>query len=133
MCIKYIMYIFSMTIGPHVCDSSHITKPKKNEKIMQCPFIKSPFFFKVMVFSQKEKFIMHLLLKKWKKTHFFNAFSTKNVKLLSCLKFSSISFTTKKNSLQNSTHNLNFEIYFQFFILCDIFILKKIYFICSSL
>jgi hypothetical protein len=24
-----------------------------------------------------------------------------------------------KNSLQKSTHNLNFEIYLQFFILCD--------------
>jgi hypothetical protein len=39
-----------------------------------------------------------------------------------------------KNSLQNSTHNLNFEIYLQIFILCDMyFFLTQMYFICSSL
>jgi hypothetical protein len=44
MCIKYMMYIFSTTIGPHVYGSRHITKLKKNEKIIQCPPIKSyPF------------------------------------------------------------------------------------------
>jgi hypothetical protein len=44
MCMKYIMYIFSTTIGLHVCDSWHITKPNKNEKIIQCSLIKfSPF------------------------------------------------------------------------------------------
>ncbi len=32
MCIKYVTYIFSMAIGPHVCGSWNITKPKKNEK-----------------------------------------------------------------------------------------------------
>jgi hypothetical protein len=32
MCIKYIMYIFSMAIRPHVYGSLHITKPKENEK-----------------------------------------------------------------------------------------------------
>jgi hypothetical protein len=32
MCIKYITYIFSTAIRPHVCGSWHITKPKKNEK-----------------------------------------------------------------------------------------------------
>jgi hypothetical protein len=35
-----------MAIRPHVCGSSHITKPKKNEKWIQCPSIKSPPFFK---------------------------------------------------------------------------------------
>jgi hypothetical protein len=38
-----------MAIEPHVHGSWHITKPKKNEKIIQCPPIKSPFFFKVMI------------------------------------------------------------------------------------
>ncbi len=46
LCIKYVTYIFSMAIRPHVCGSSHITKPKKNEKWIQCPSIKSPPFFK---------------------------------------------------------------------------------------
>ncbi len=32
ICIKYIMYIFWTTIGPHAFGSWHITKPKKNEK-----------------------------------------------------------------------------------------------------
>jgi hypothetical protein len=44
MCIKYMTYIFSMAIGPHVCGSWHITKPNKNEKIIQCPPIKSSPF-----------------------------------------------------------------------------------------
>jgi hypothetical protein len=39
----YIMYIFSMTIKSHVCDSWHIIKSKKNEKIILCPPIKSSF------------------------------------------------------------------------------------------
>jgi hypothetical protein len=45
MCIKYIMYIFPMAIGPHIYGSLHITKPKKNEKKkMLCSPIKiSPF------------------------------------------------------------------------------------------
>jgi hypothetical protein len=45
MCIKYITYIFSITIRPHVCESWHIIKPKKNEKIIQCPLVKSPPFY----------------------------------------------------------------------------------------
>jgi hypothetical protein len=81
LCIKYVTYIFSMAIRPHVCGSSHITKPKKNEKLIQCPPIKSPpFFLKVMVF-------MHLLFKKCKKTHFFNGFSIKFFKILNGRKF----------------------------------------------
>jgi hypothetical protein len=31
-----------MAIRPHVCGSWNITKQKKIEKIMKCPFIKSP-------------------------------------------------------------------------------------------
>jgi len=32
-----------------------------------------------------------------------------------------------KNSLLNSTHNFNFEIYLQFFILCDVYIFQQKY------
>jgi hypothetical protein len=42
MYIQCIIYNFSTTIGLHVCGSLNITKLKKIEKIMQCPFIKSP-------------------------------------------------------------------------------------------
>jgi hypothetical protein len=42
MYTKYITYIFSMAIGPHVCDSWNITKQNEIEKIMQCRSIKSP-------------------------------------------------------------------------------------------
>jgi hypothetical protein len=31
-----------MAIGLHVCDSWNITKQNRIEKIIQCPFIKSP-------------------------------------------------------------------------------------------
>jgi hypothetical protein len=42
----YITYIFSMTIRPHDCGSWHIIKPKKNERIILCPLIKSsPFSY----------------------------------------------------------------------------------------
>jgi hypothetical protein len=44
---------FSMLIGPHVYRSWHITKPKKNEKIIQCSLIKYFLFLKVIAFSQK--------------------------------------------------------------------------------
>ncbi len=44
MCIKYIMYIFLMAIDLHVYGSWHITKPKKNEKMIQCPPMKSSLF-----------------------------------------------------------------------------------------
>jgi hypothetical protein len=44
MCIQYIMYIFSMATGLHVCGAWHITKPNKKEKKIQCPPIKSSPF-----------------------------------------------------------------------------------------
>ncbi len=67
---------------------------------------------------------MHLLFKKYKKIK-LNGFSTKNFKLLNGPKFNFNVYqyhSPQKHSLQNSTHNLNFEIYFQFFIVCDVFI-----------
>ncbi len=36
---------FPIAIGPHVCGSSNITKQKEIEKIMQCPFTKSPLLW----------------------------------------------------------------------------------------
>jgi hypothetical protein len=47
---KYIFYSFLTAIGPHVYDSWNITKQKKIEKIMQCPFIKNFVFDMVVVF-----------------------------------------------------------------------------------
>ncbi len=135
MCIKYVTYIFSTAIGRHICGLWHITKPKKNEKIIQCPPIKYFPFFKVIFFPKKE-FIMHLLLKKCKKTHFLNGFSAKNCKLLNGLKFSwctSISITTKKNhyKIPPITLVLNYIFNFSYFVTC--IFSTQIYFICSSL
>jgi hypothetical protein len=65
---------------------------------------------------------VHLLLKKCKKSPFFNGFSTKNVNFSMVLNLVGIHqyHSPPKNSLQNSTNNLNFEVYLQFFILCDV-------------
>ncbi len=81
MYIEYITYNFSMTMGPHVCDSWNISKQKEIKKIMQCPFIKSPPFDMVMVFSWKEDVIMHSLLKKCKNTLFLMDFHPKVLNL----------------------------------------------------
>ncbi len=67
---------------------------------------------------------MHLLLKKCeKKKHFLIGFSTKNCKLLNVLHLVNVHqyHSPPKTSLQNSTHNLSFEVYLQFFILCDMY------------
>jgi hypothetical protein len=56
MYIQYIIYNFPITIGPHVCGSWNINKQKKNEKIMQCPFIKSPPFLYGSVFFLKKRY-----------------------------------------------------------------------------
>jgi len=50
MYIEYITYKFLMAIGLHVYDSWNITKQKKIEKIMQCPFTKFPPFYIVVGF-----------------------------------------------------------------------------------
>jgi hypothetical protein len=66
---------------------------------------------------------MHLLLKKCQKTHFLNGFSTRFFQLLNGLDLVDVYHyhSPQKNSLQNSTHNFNFDIYLQFFILHDVF------------
>jgi hypothetical protein len=42
-----------MAIGPHVYDSWNITKQKEIEKIMQCPFIKSPCWYGIGFFLKR--------------------------------------------------------------------------------
>jgi hypothetical protein len=71
MYIEYITYSFSMAIQPHVYDSWNITRQKKTEKIVQCPFIKSPLLWYGSGFSWKHNIIMHSLLKNAKKKTFF--------------------------------------------------------------
>jgi hypothetical protein len=40
--IQYVIYYFSIAIGPHVCGSWNNTIYLFILKLMQCPFIKSP-------------------------------------------------------------------------------------------
>jgi hypothetical protein len=61
-----------MAIRFHVYDSWNITKQKKIEKIIQCPFIKSPPIWYGSGFKKNIIIIMHSLLNKCKKTHFLN-------------------------------------------------------------
>jgi hypothetical protein len=75
MYIEYITYKFSTTLRPHVYDSWNITKQKKIEKIMQCPFKKSPplwygsgFFLKIRyyyAFITKQMQIKHIFWMKF--------------------------------------------------------------------
>jgi hypothetical protein len=60
-----------MAIGFHVCGSKHITKPNKNEKKIQCPPIKSPPFFKVMIFSPKVKVYYAFITQQVQRNTFF--------------------------------------------------------------
>jgi hypothetical protein len=121
MYIKYITYSFLTAIRPHVYDSWNITKQKKIEKIMQFPFIKSPLLWYGSGFSLKIRYYYACITNNYKTTHFLNGISSKNFKILNYLRFNwciSISYTIK-NSLKNSIHNPNFEIYIQNFELCD--------------
>jgi hypothetical protein len=56
MYIEYIIYNFSTTTKPHVYGSCNITKQKKIEKIMQCPFIKFPTIWYGSGFFVKRKY-----------------------------------------------------------------------------
>jgi hypothetical protein len=67
-----------MAIRLHVCDSWNITKQKEIEKIMQCPFIKSPFWYGSGFFL-KRRYYCESLLKKCKNTPFFNGISSKKI------------------------------------------------------
>jgi len=61
-----------------------IAKQKKNEKILQCLSIKSPLLYNEFL---KKKIIRHLLLNKYKKTHFLNGISSKNFKFINGPRF----------------------------------------------
>ncbi len=56
-----------MAMGPHVYDSRNITKQKKIEKIMQCPFIKFLLFDVIVVFSLKIRYYYAFITKKMQK------------------------------------------------------------------
>ncbi len=124
MYTTYITYSFLTAIGPHVCDSWNITKQKKIEKIMQCPFIKSPPLWYGSGFFLK-KDIMHSLLNKCKTTHFLNGISSKIKKFPIFNWCISIPYIVK-NSPNNSIHNPSFEVYIQNFKLYD-----KYYFVTN--
>jgi hypothetical protein len=72
MYTKYIIYIFSMAIRPHVLCSWNIIKQIIIIIIMQFPFIKFPPFLYDTGFFLKKDIIMHSLLYKCKKIHFLN-------------------------------------------------------------
>jgi hypothetical protein len=74
-----------MAIRPHLCDSWNITKQMKNEKIMQCSSIKSPHLLYIEFFLKD--IIMHLLLNKYRKTHFENGILSKNFIFINDPKF----------------------------------------------
>jgi hypothetical protein len=65
MYIKYVIYIVSIAIGLHVCGSWGIIKQKKNEKIMQCPTIKSFLLSYGSGFSLK-RYYYAFIAQKWK-------------------------------------------------------------------
>jgi len=98
-----------MAIGPFVCDSRNITKQKEIEKIMQCPSIKSPFWYD-SGFLLKGRYYYEFITKKLPKKHFLNGISSKSFKFLDLKKFDwciSILYTIK-NSPKNSITNLTF-------------------------
>jgi hypothetical protein len=74
------------------------------------------------------------LLNKCKKHIFWMDFQPKFLHFQMVLELVDVyQYHSSKNiSLQNSTCNLSFEIYLQFFILFDIFISTQMYFVCSS-
>jgi len=83
----------------HVCGSWNITKQKKIEKIMQCPFVKSPpLWYGSGFFFEKINYYA-FIVQKYKKHIVFNEFSFKFFKYLNCPRFNphiSISYTIKK-------------------------------------
>jgi hypothetical protein len=76
-----------------------------------------------MIFFPKIKVYYTFIAQEVQKTHFLHEFSTKNCKLLNGLNLVNVHqyHSSPKNSLQNSTHNLNFEVYLQFFIFYDVY------------
>jgi len=85
MYTEYIIYNFSMAIGPHFYDSCNITK--KIKRIMQCPSIKSPLVWYGSGFFLKKDIIMHSLLNKCKKNTIFEWNIIQKFLILNCLRF----------------------------------------------
>ncbi len=108
----YMMYIFSTTIR-HVCGLWHITKPKKNEKIIQCPPIKFLPFFKIMVFSENKSLLCIYCSRSTKQHIFWMNFQPKikNFWMVLNLIYVYQYHSPQKKALQNSTYNLSFEVY----------------------
>jgi hypothetical protein len=72
MYIQYIIYNFSIAIGPHVCGSWNITKQKKIEKTMECRSIKSPpLWYGNGFFFLKRRYYYTIIVQKCKKHPFF--------------------------------------------------------------
>jgi hypothetical protein len=67
MYIKYVNYILSMAIKPHVCDSWNITKQKKNV----FSSLKSPPLWYGSGFFIFKNITMHFVPNKLKQTHNF--------------------------------------------------------------
>jgi hypothetical protein len=76
-----------MVIGLHVCASQNITKQKNIEKIMQCPFIKSPSFLYGSVFFLKRIDYYAFIAEQLNKNHFLNEISYENLKFLNGSRF----------------------------------------------
>jgi hypothetical protein len=93
---------------------------------LQGPFLRNLFFYKKskLAFGWKHitnKPLLFIYCSRSSKFTFFNGFSTKKCKIFNALKFSCYTsiHSPPKKSLQNCTHNLNFEVYLQLFMLCD--------------
>jgi hypothetical protein len=69
-----------MAIGPHVYGSWHITKPKKNEKIIQCPPIKSFPFSQGNGFSPKIRVYYAFIVQEVQKNTFFEWIFSRKLK-----------------------------------------------------
>jgi hypothetical protein len=66
-----------MAIGSHVCGSRHITKPKKNEKIILCLPIKSYLFSYGNGFFSKLRVCYAFIAHEVQKKYVLSGFSTK--------------------------------------------------------
>jgi hypothetical protein len=89
-----------MAIVLDVCDSWHITKQKKIEKIKYCLTTKSPPLSYCSGFIFNEKITMYIVFIAQKMKKKLNGFSTKKFKIWNGLRFhlcKSISFNTKTN------------------------------------
>ncbi len=110
-----------MAIGLHVCGSWNITKQKKIEKIIQCPFMKSLLLWYGSGFFLKKSYCYAFIAQKCKKIPFLNEISSKNFKSSNGLWFNScipISYTIKKFTQEFYLQPLFWSIYVIFSKFC---------------